>query len=74
MKLILKPSKDIIGVKYHHLTVLSYQHSVEVGTHFSHYYRCQCDCGEFTDVRHNNLMSGNTKSCGCLRNKITKEK
>lgn len=65
----LKPSKNIIGVKYHQLTVVSYKHSVLNGTHFSHYYRCQCDCGEFADVRHNNLMSGNTKSCGCLRRK-----
>jgi hypothetical protein len=27
---------------------------------------CQCDCGNTKIVRRNNLISGNTKSCGCL--------
>ena len=29
-------------------------------------YLCRCSCGNFTEVRSVNLVSGNTKSCGCL--------
>lgn len=28
---------------------------------------CKCDCGRMTEVPTNSLLSGNTKSCGCLR-------
>ena len=33
-------------------------------------WRCRCDCGNETTVRWNNLRSGNTKSCGCLRKEM----
>lgn len=29
-------------------------------------WRCVCDCGAAVTVARNNLISGNTKSCGCL--------
>lgn len=29
-------------------------------------WRCQCDCGNETEVSCNSLIQGNTKSCGCL--------
>ena len=28
---------------------------------------CQCECGNIIQVRTNNLTSGNTQSCGCLK-------
>lgn len=31
------------------------------------YVKCLCDCGNTTIVAYNNLIQGNTKSCGCLR-------
>lgn len=30
-------------------------------------WRCLCDCGNLTEVSSNNLLSGTTKSCGCLQ-------
>jgi hypothetical protein len=30
------------------------------------YAKCQCDCGNETEARYDCIMSGNTKSCGCL--------
>lgn len=27
---------------------------------------CHCDCGNLTEVASNNLLTGHTKSCGCL--------
>ena len=29
------------------------------------YWKCKCDCGNFTWVKANNLQSGAVKSCGC---------
>lgn len=39
-------------------------------------FTCVCDCGKRVKVRLNNLRSGNTKSCGCLKTTTeeTKEK
>lgn len=31
---------------------------------------CQCECGEYTIVRHPSLISGNSRSCGCLRHEL----
>ena len=35
---------------------------------------CRCDCGNEIVVRGADLRSGNTKSCGCLRKEVTKDK
>ena len=35
-------------------------------------YHCVCDCGQEIDVRGSNLVSGNTKSCGCLQREAMK--
>ena len=32
-------------------------------------WECLCDCGNYTLVVQNYLLSGRTKSCGCLRRK-----
>lgn len=29
-------------------------------------WKCQCDCGKMVEVRSRSLISGKTKSCGCL--------
>lgn len=31
-----------------------------------HWSLCQCDCGRVVKIKDNALLSGNTKSCGCL--------
>lgn len=35
-------------------------------------YVCKCSCGNEATVQSNNLLSGATKSCGCLRNHAAK--
>lgn len=32
---------------------------------------CRCDCGNIIEVATNSLHSGNTKSCGCLKQRAT---
>ena len=33
-------------------------------------WKCQCDCGNITVVTSSNLITGHTKSCGCLNKKM----
>lgn len=57
---------DIIGKKFGRLTVLEKLPNIRAGKKMCSVYRCKCDCGNIKIVLRNNLMSGNTKSCGCL--------
>ena len=34
---------------------------------------CECKCGQLFEARGNDIKSGRTKSCGCLRKKTAKE-
>lgn len=52
-----------IGDKFNLLTVVS---AVEGKPH---YFKCKCDCGNYTEVYEYNLKKGEVKSCGCLRRK-----
>ena len=54
---------DITGNKYGRLTVNKY-----VGKTKSRctLWECKCDCGNIIIAKKSNLISGNTKSCGCL--------
>lgn len=37
-------------------------------------YECRCECGKTVITRRDNLLSGDTRSCGCLKFEITKER
>ena len=56
---------DITGKQFHRLTAL---HPLpdrdKTGSVMWH---CRCECGNETDVSYNNLMYGNTRSCGCRK-------
>ena len=62
-----------IGSKYNRLTVINIsQHrprSVK-----ENYYTCLCDCGNLCNVLGSRINNGETKSCGCYRKEIAKEK
>lgn len=36
-------------------------------------WKCQCDCGQLAVVRYDRLVTGKTKSCGCLRHDFPKQ-
>lgn len=38
------------------------------------YIRCRCDCGTERAVQVNNLRSGTSQSCGCLKRKIARDR
>ena len=37
------------------------------------YWKCKCECGNYTSVLGTNLENGTTKSCGCLKNSYGEE-
>lgn len=56
-------ANDITGQKFGRLTALEPTIRRMGG---SVVWRCRCDCGNEAEVAYNSLVSGNTKSCGCL--------
>jgi len=54
---------EIIGVKHNMLTPIVEVEKIGDKRAF----RCECECGEYTDVQLNHLRNGRTQSCGCLR-------
>ncbi len=60
----LHKSKDLTGKQFGRLTVVGY---FGVRSNRQCLWRCRCSCGKRVDVLSGNLLSGNTKSCGCLR-------
>lgn len=55
---------DITGQKFHLLTALE---PTKRRSGNCIIWKCQCDCGNFTEVALSDLKQGKTKSCGCMR-------
>ena len=65
--------RDITGQRFGRLVVI--RQTEERNGCGQFYWECRCDCGNITLVTKGNLISGSTKSCGCLnRENITKHK
>lgn len=60
---------DLTGKKFGRLTVISFERLEKHKT----YWKCACDCGLSVVATGNNLRSGNTKSCGCLRKETARK-
>lgn len=57
--------KAIVGNKFGRLTPIK---KIGQDAFRGSIYLCSCECGNSVEVRGGNLVSGNTRSCGCLRN------
>ncbi len=55
--------KDYTGAQFGRLVVV--EKVSDIGE--SALYRCVCDCGNVVEVNGSNLVSGATRSCGCIR-------
>lgn len=64
---------DISGQRFGRLTAVEYVGAKRTNTNRWSMWRCKCDCGKESVVRYIHLVTGNTKSCGCLEaeNKLT---
>jgi hypothetical protein len=60
---------DLIGKKFGKLTV----EKLFEKKNKTVIWQCRCECGKITNVSRNNLSSGHTKSCGCLKNRSCSE-
>lgn len=58
-----KLANDLTGKKFGKLEVIGVHDTGSRKT----YYVCQCDCGNVKVVRADALISGATKSCGCIK-------
>ena len=60
---------DLTGRRFGRLVVLERAGTYASPDGFHKYatWRCLCDCGNETVVVSQNLRSGDTKSCGCLK-------
>lgn len=63
----IKLREDIIGKRFGKLKVIEQtQKKTKSG---SYIFKCRCDCGKEVEVARHELISGDTKSCGCKRRK-----
>lgn len=63
--------KDRTGERYGRLLVLEHCGKDERGKHL---WRCKCDCGNEKIVVGDNLSSGKSNSCGCLKREFLAKK
>lgn len=54
--------KNLTGKKFHKYTVIEYR-----GQRYGAMWLCRCDCGTLREVVGTNLVSGNSRSCGCIK-------
>ena len=60
--------KELIkGEKYNRLSIISFSHS---DSRYRKFYNVKCDCGKEKKIMGSAMISGNTKSCGCLSKQI----
>ena len=61
---------DLLNKKFGRLKVISLDKKIKNG----YKWLCLCSCGKECSVSSSNLMSGHTKSCGCLSTEMRKNK
>ena len=64
--MIILLKTDLIGKKFNHLLVLNEHRKKGSITEW----KCLCDCGNTTWVARGKIISGHTKSCGCLNHSL----
>lgn len=62
-----------VGKTYNAWTVIQDLGTRKVGKSTRHFYLCECVCGTRKEVRSDNLTSGHSNGCGCLRKKLNPE-
>ncbi len=63
--------RNILGVVFGRLTVME-RIPAKCGKRNTHFYTCMCACGKSTTVQRSHLVSGATRSCGCLQKEMNR--
>ena len=66
----MKYPKDITGMRFGRLTAVKKVGTKGSGRGSKAIWLCRCDCGNEKEILRNSLVSGTTKSCGCLEKEI----
>jgi hypothetical protein len=61
----------LISKKYNRLTIIDIDK--DKSTKNRKYYICLCNCGKFKSIRKDHIISGRSKSCGCLQKEKVSE-
>lgn len=61
---------NLVGLKFGRLLVTA----LEPRTVRDRSWTCKCDCGRVVSVQGGNLRNNHTRSCGCLRNEVTRQR
>lgn len=69
MGLVIKMSypKNLIGIKFNRLTVIDKAERPKNYKDRHSFWLCECECGNSITISRNRLVTGHTKSCGCLK-------
>lgn len=69
-------AKDLTGMRFGRLVVIErdFEEEKKHPSKGSTYWKCLCDCGNIKTILKNSLISGATKSCGCLRKQVSQER
>ncbi len=70
-----KEIKELIGTKYGYLTIIEEAAFRIKNNYKQRYWNCLCDCGNYKEINHGELMKNNRiKSCGCKTKETTLKK
>lgn len=69
-----KSTQIAVGTQFRRLTVLRYVGVLDFGKERNSAHECQCECGKILIARSNSLLSGNTKSCGCVNRELIRSR
>lgn len=58
--------EDFIGLKYNRWTIIGLAQNPSRNT----YVMCECECGNIRDRNLSTIVTGRSKSCGCLRKEV----
>jgi hypothetical protein len=58
-------TKDLTGQRFGRLIVIDGIEKKSINGNY--FWKCQCDCGNTSNIRGSSLSYGSTKSCGCLQ-------
>ena len=61
--------RDLIGQKFEKLTVIKRVPKPEDKSGYGTWWLCECECGNKIITRRDYLITGHTKSCGCLKSR-----
>lgn len=64
----MPPFKNLLNIRFEKLKVIKLSNNLSKSG--GRRWICKCDCGNIVEVDSSSLISGNTKSCGCLHKEI----